>query len=148
MSAKAGSKPGPPPAKRLVVVDPDLCVGCMSCMFACARRFPEGGLAKSAIHIRSVGGFERGFTVIVCRACPDPPCAKVCPTNALIPRRGGGVVLNAGKCIGCGLCVQACPFGAIQWDVDINKPVVCVHCGYCVTYCPHGVLSLEEVRGG
>jgi len=32
---------------------------------------------------RCVGGMERGFTVVVCRACNDPPCAKVCPTGAL-----------------------------------------------------------------
>lgn len=134
-----------PAPKRLVVVDPDLCVGCMSCMFACSRRFPDAGLSKAAIHVRSVGGFERGFVVIVCRACPDPPCAKVCPTNALIRRKGGGVILNASACIGCGNCVEACPFGAIQWDVSLNKPVICAHCGYCVDYCPHGVLALDEV---
>ncbi len=132
--------------KRLVVTDPDLCVGCMSCMFACARRFPEAGLAKSAIHVRSVGGFERGFTVIVCRACKDPPCAKVCPTNALVKRKGGGVILYASKCIGCGNCVNACPFGAIQWNFDDNKPVICMHCGFCINYCPYGVLALEEIR--
>jgi len=134
------------PVKRLVVTDPDLCVGCMSCMFACSRRFPEAGLAKSAIHVRSVGGFERGFTVIVCRACKDPPCAKVCPTNALVKRKGGGVILYASKCIGCGNCVRACPFGAIQWDYDDNKPVICMHCGFCVNFCPYGVLALEEIR--
>jgi len=137
------------PAKivRLAVVDPDLCVGCMSCMFACARRFPEAGLGKAAIHVRSVGGVERGFTVIVCRACPDPPCAKVCPTDALIPRKGGGVILNPSKCIGCRLCQEACPFGAVMWDYDENKPMICVHCGICVDYCPYGVLKLEEVKG-
>ena len=132
-------------SKRLVVTDPDLCVGCLSCMFACSRRYPESGLAKSAIYVRSVGGVERGYTVIVCRACPDPPCARVCPTNALIKRKGGGVLLVPNKCIGCGLCAEACPFGAIQWDYDENKPVICVHCGYCTNYCPYGVLALEEV---
>ena len=33
-------------AKRLAVVDAERCVGCQECMFACARRFGEGGLAK------------------------------------------------------------------------------------------------------
>ncbi len=131
--------------KRLVVVDPDLCVGCMSCMFACARRFGVAGIAKSAILVRSVGGVERGFTVIVCRACKEPSCAVVCPTNALIRRKGGGVILDSSKCIGCARCVDACPFGAVQWDPDESKPVICVHCGYCVNYCPHGVLAMEEV---
>lgn len=128
---------------RLAVIDSERCVGCQLCMFACNRRFGDGGLAKSAIRVRSVGGIERGFVVIVCRACPDPPCASVCPTDALIRRKGGGVILNASKCIGCGNCVEACPFGAVQWDVEENKPVICVHCSYCVEFCPHGVLAME-----
>jgi len=114
-------------------------------MFACNRRFGEGGLEKAALHVKSVGGFERGFTVVVCRACIDPPCARVCPTDALTPRPGGGVTLNASKCIGCKACVDACPIDAIFWDDAIGKPIICVYCGYCVNFCPHGVLALEEV---
>ncbi|RLF10989.1 MAG: [Fe-S]-binding protein, partial [Thermoprotei archaeon] len=55
-------------------------------MFACTRRLGYAGLGKSAIKIRSAGGVERGFVVIVCRACPDPPCAKVCPVDAITLR--------------------------------------------------------------
>ena len=46
--------------KRLVVVDPDLCVGCMSCMFACSRRYADAGLGYTAIHVRSVGVLREG----------------------------------------------------------------------------------------
>lgn len=129
---------------RLAVIDTERCVGCQSCMFACARRSGEAGLGKNSIWIRSVGGMARGFTVVVCRACEDPPCAKVCPTEALIPRKGGGVRLNLKKCIGCGHCKDACILNAIFWDEENNKPLICNHCGYCVSYCPHGVLAVEE----
>ncbi len=134
-------------AKRLSVVDVDLCVGCQLCMFACTRRFGEAGISRSAIQVRSAGGFERGFIVSVCRACPDPPCAKVCPTNALVLRKPGGVTLIPSRCIGCKNCVEACPLGAVSWDEEVNKPAICVYCGYCADYCPYGVLKLEPLRG-
>lgn len=131
---------------RLSIVDIQRCVGCQLCMFACNRRYGIGGLAKSAIKVRSSGGFERGFVVITCRACPDPPCLKVCPTDALVLRQGGGVNLYPTKCIGCQLCVDACPVKAVFWDKEINKPNICVHCGYCVDYCPYKILDLKEVE--
>jgi Fe-S-cluster-containing dehydrogenase component len=132
--------------KRLSVVDVDRCVGCQCCMFACARRLGQGGLAASCIGVRSSGGIRKGFTVVVCRACPDPPCARVCPTDALHRREGGGVRLDADLCIGCGNCVEACPFGAIFWDGAQEKPLVCVYCGYCAPYCPYDVLAHEEIE--
>lgn len=132
-------------AKRLSVVDVDSCVGCQCCMFACARRLGQGGLLDAVIGIRSAGGVRRGFVVVVCRACPDPPCARVCPTDALVARPGGGVRLQPDLCIGCGNCVEACPFRAIFWDSGHNKAQVCVYCGYCARYCPYDVLALEDV---
>ena len=132
-------------AKRIAVVDVDLCVGCQSCMFACNRRFGEAGLARTAIFVQSTGGFEHGFAVKVCRACREPPCVKVCPTGALTKREGGGVRLDYRKCISCGNCVSGCTIGAIFWDEVLDKPTVCTYCGYCVSYCPYGVIKLEEV---
>ncbi len=132
-------------AKRLSVVDVERCVGCQCCMFACSRRLGQGGLAASCIGVRSAGGIRKGFTVVVCRACPDPPCARVCPTDALRPRPGGGVRLDTELCIGCGNCVQACPLGAVFWDGEQQKPLICVYCGYCVSYCPYEVLAHEEI---
>jgi Fe-S-cluster-containing dehydrogenase component len=129
---------------RLQVIDTERCVGCQGCMFACVRRFGQGGLSKSSIAVRSIGGMERGFKVIVCRACDDPPCARVCPTDALTPRPGGGVRLDTKACIGCGHCAQACIIGAVQWDDETNKPMICVHCGYCTRYCPYGVLGVNK----
>ena len=114
-------------------------------MFACNRRFAEAGLAHSAIQVHSVGGFEKGFAVRVCRGCEDPPCYKVCPTGAIAQRPGGGVNINLTKCIACGNCEKACTLKAIFWDKIKDKPIVCVYCGYCAKYCPYGVIKLQEI---
>jgi carbon-monoxide dehydrogenase iron sulfur subunit len=129
---------------RLAVLETEKCVGCQSCMFACSRRVGEAGLARSCIGVRSIGGMERGFSVIVCKACSDPPCAKVCPTGALISREGGGVRVLPDKCIGCGHCREACIIGAVYWNDETNKPMICLHCAYCVDFCPYGVLGMRK----
>ncbi|MEM4426365.1 MAG: 4Fe-4S binding protein [Acidilobaceae archaeon] len=130
---------------RLRVVDSNKCVGCQLCMLACSSRLGYVGPGKSRILVRSAGGIERGFAVVVCRACPDPPCLRVCPVDALSLRTGGGVVLNISRCIGCGNCREACDIGAVLWDEENEKPLICLHCGYCVAFCPYDVLGLEEV---
>jgi len=133
-------------AKRLAVIDVERCVGCQACMFACARRLGEGGLAASCIGIHSAGGIRRGFVVVVCRACTDPPCARVCPTDALHVREGGGVRLKVELCIGCHNCAEACPFGAVFWNVEEDKAQICVYCAYCASYCPYDVIASEEIE--
>ncbi len=132
--------------KKLSVIDAEKCIGCQCCMFACSRRSGDGGLGKSSIFVRSAGGVSRGFSVIVCRACIDPPCARVCPVNALTVKSAGGVVLKPSSCIGCGLCQEACVLKAVFWDKDNNKPMICIHCGICAQFCPHEVLGLTEIK--
>jgi len=80
---------------------------------------------------------------IACHQCENPPCAAVCPVGAIRKLRSGLVEVDAARCIGCGACVEACPFGAIT--VVNGKAVKCDLCGgdpACVKQCMPGALKL------
>ena len=114
-------------------------------MMACARTYYDTiSLKNSAIDIQTSGGIESAYVAIVCHACVEPPCAKVCPTNALVKRKGGGVVLHKDLCTGCEQCISACLVGAIHMSGDA-KAIVCKHCGICALFCPHDVLEMRKV---
>lgn len=132
---------------KLKVIDSQRCVGCQLCMFACSRRNGNGGLSNSCIGVKSAGGMSKGFTVIVCRSCKNPPCARACPVGALEMKPAGGVKLRAEKCIGCGNCRNACILKAVYWNNEAQKPLICIQCGICAKYCPHGVLELRQDAG-
>ena len=135
-------------AKVLRAAGMNKCIGCFTCMLTCAAvNKREHSTFKSAIRVRTTGGMTSSFVSIVCHACPDErACAEACPTNALRPRPGGGVILNKDKCIGCKKCMDACIVGAVNFDYDENTPIICKHCGTCAQYCPHECLLMEEVE--
>ena len=133
-------------AKVLKARNMSTCIGCFTCMFICAgvnRR--NHSIQKSCIKIRTYGGISGKFVETVCHGCVDAACAEACLTGAITPRKGGGVTVNAKKCIGCKRCVSSCTLNAVDFDDDLKKPIICQHCGVCVRYCPHGCLLMEEV---
>ena len=133
-------------ARVLRIEEMNKCLGCFTCMLTCAavnRR--NHSIKKSCIKIRTSGGLEGRFVSVVCQACGEAPCAEICPSDALQPRKGGGVLLDAAKCIGCRRCEAACIVQAIGYDEELRKPIICHHCGVCAQYCPHGCLVAEEV---
>ncbi len=120
------------------------CIGCYSCMLACARTVHNNfSPRKSAIQIRSTGGLQSNFLALICRGCTNPPCVEACPTEALVQRKGGGVLFKKDLCTGCKQCVDACSAQAIFFDEEDKKPIVCIQCGTCTRYCPHKVLTME-----
>lgn len=123
------------------------CIGCFTCMLTCAAvNKKEHTTFKSAIRVRTTGGLTSSFVSIVCLACTDErACAEACPTGALKPRKGGGVLLEPDKCIGCRKCIDACIVGAVGFDEDLKVPIICKHCGICAQFCPHECLTMEEV---
>ena len=121
------------------------CLGCFTCMTVCSVMNQKNhSLIKSAIKVRTKGGLGSGFIAIACLGCRDPACMEVCPSHALRKRPGGGVLLEAEKCIGCRACDTACIMRAINFDEETNKPIICRHCGICARFCPHDCLQMIE----
>ena len=44
--------------------------------------------------------------------CANSPCTGVCPVGATYKTEDGVILVDARRCIGCGYCVVACPYGA------------------------------------
>ena len=123
------------------------CLGCFSCMSACSFNYrKDHSLVKSAIRVHTVGGLAGSFIAIVCLGCKEPACMEVCPSNALEPRPGGGVLVKEDKCIGCRKCESACIMQAINFDEETNTPIICRHCGVCTRFCPHDCLQMIESK--
>ena len=133
-------------AKVLKADGMNKCIGCFTCMLACSGVNRQNhSISKSAIKVRTSGGLKGKFVADVCIACNDGrACAEACPSGALEPRPGGGVLLKAEKCIGCRRCVEACIVSAVFFDETAGKPIICKHCGVCTRFCPHECLRMEE----
>ena len=113
------------------------CTGCRICEMVCSFENSKITNPKKA-RLRIYRSNEEPLVdfPIACHHCADAPCIKVCPTNAITRTKDGMVVVNKSKCIGCGACVEACPFGAMFMDPDENIAINCILCGACVDACP------------
>ena len=84
---------------------------------------------------------------IMCMQCEDPSCMKVCSTNAITKNEDGTVLVNPKKCIGCKLCIIACPFGNMSFNAKKKTMVKCDLCSgdpMCAKLCPSGAIQFKE----
>ena len=131
------SLPATPPPKRMgLVIDLDTCVGCQACVVNC-KEWNTGGYPAplsdldpyeaepvgawlNRVHSFEAGDGADSRTVHFpksCLHCADAACVTVCPTGASYKRVEDGIVLvDEERCIGCGLCAWACPYGARELD--------------------------------
>lgn len=130
---------------KTVFVNPELCIGCRQCEFACAVEHSsskdpflavfEDPPPHTRIHVEP-GPFVGVSFPNRCRHCDPAPCQQVCPTGAISRNEDLDIVLiDADKCIACAMCAMVCPFDAVTFHaaVDGAQPrVVALKCDGCI----------------
>jgi len=123
--------------KYALVIDHEACWGCKACEVACKQEnnSADGVQLISVLEVGPKiidGKLDFFFQVNVCRHCDDPPCAEVCPEKAISKREDGIVVIDYDKCTGCQACIEACPYGAIAFDMNKGIAQKCNLCHHRV----------------
>lgn len=161
------------------LVDTTKCIGCGSCVRACRAEndVPEEMYrtwveryeipVEGEAFIDSPDGAEHGFDPVptglsvhkgffvpkLCNHCQATPCIQVCPVGASFATRDGVVLVDPEHCIGCGYCVQACPYGSRFIHPETHTADKCTLCYHritkgemtaCVQICPVGARRLGD----
>jgi molybdopterin-containing oxidoreductase family iron-sulfur binding subunit len=144
--------------KRLgMVIDTKRCIGCHTCAMACKveNNLPDKNWWNRALTIGGeemdtpVGDFPNcamSHLTLACQHCENPACIKVCPVGATYKREEDGVVIqDYDKCIGCRMCMAACPYTGVrifnwekpkyQLDFAVGDPDVPKHQKHTVEKC-------------
>jgi carbon-monoxide dehydrogenase iron sulfur subunit len=135
--------------RKFVVSNKETCSGCGVCEYVCSmvneKTFNPD---KSRIRVTRINLLTN--MAISCRKCEDPLCVASCPKNALSQEENAGTIhVNEHACTGCGWCIGACPFGALNLHHNKKVAYVCNSCidvnnkdePQCVQWCPKNALQ-------
>ena len=162
---------------KAILYDSSKCTACRACQVACKswnqheaeetenwgsyenpkELSPETWVKMRFIETESNGKFAWLFARRACMHCEDASCMTVCPANAIFKTAEGFVHIDQDWCVGCGTCVQACPFNIPHKDHHIGTARKCTACTSvglnrqeagldpaCVTTCPTGALKFGD----
>jgi molybdopterin-containing oxidoreductase family iron-sulfur binding subunit len=114
--------------------------GCTRCIEACHRthNVPEFNNRNHEVKWIWKEPFENAFpsqeneytseafkdkpVLVFCNHCDEPPCVRVCPTQATWKREDGIVMMDWHRCIGCRYCVAGCPYGSRSFNWSDPRP--------------------------
>jgi Fe-S-cluster-containing dehydrogenase component len=126
-----------------MVVNVNACKeGCRDCTVAChqVHNVPDFGNPKDEIkwlwqepfadvfpaqEYKYIGPrYQKKPVMVLCNHCDNPPCVRVCPTQATFRREDGIVMMDYHRCIGCRFCVAGCPYGARSMNFRDPRPFI------------------------
>ena len=121
--------------KLAIGIDLHRCIGCNTCALACKMQnnVPDGMLWNRVLtegceRFDSAEGtypnLSRTYLPLACQHCENPACERVCPTGATYKDDKGRVEIDYDKCIGCRMCMAACPYNArvFNWSEPVRDP--------------------------
>ena len=131
-------------------IDENICPpDCVACHGKCCEVKQGKGLSGTGIqeyHIPEVGIHMAN----TCNQCSEPACLDVCPVGAISKNEADGIVrINDSKCLGCGVCNLACPYGGIDFRAGSKKAAKCDLCNgdpECAKVCPIQAISFMKAH--
>lgn len=184
-AAGAAGTAGEPDLSRFswgFLVDTTRCIGCGACVRACKA---ENGVPpayfrtwvekyeidhEGEAHVSSPEGAFRGFhddalpradvakgffVPKLCNHCYASACTQVCPVGASFESPDDVVLIDKTRCVGCGYCVQACPYGCRYVNHALGTADKCTLCYHrlhrglstaCATACPRGARMVGNLK--
>lgn len=136
---------------KVLLVDSKKCTACRLCEMICSyTKEKTFNPAKSRITV--VTRLKDGEAVpTVCHHCVKPACMTACAVGAIYrDETTNAVLINYDKCIGCRICVDACPIGGMLMD-EAKGVVKCDLCNgdpECVKYCKIKAIQYIEMDKG
>lgn len=166
--------------RYVYLVDISKCIGCGACTRACAKEndVPDGFFRTwieryvistdgESVYIDSPNGGKDGFqpkdfgfepaksffVPKLCNHCTKTPCVQLCPVGASLRSPDGVILVDEKRCIGCGYCVQACPYGSRFMHPKTHTASKCTLCYHritkglnpaCVDACPTGTRQFGD----
>ena len=126
-----------------IAIDLSRCTGCNTCAMACKMQnnVPMGMTWNRVLNENcefEVGvqgtypSISRSHLPIACQHCENPACLRVCPTGATYKDDKGRVEIDYEKCIGCRMCINACPYNARSYH-DVDQSATPYYEGYEMT---------------